>query len=85
MLSESLTLLLRYPYIPARFLTPPLQVDEILPLRVTPMTLLSQPTFWSAIGIPLRPALQVSVTTPFKVSAPHPSHFLNISLPSVPP
>ncbi len=85
MISESLTLLMQYPYIPARLITLPLSVGQGLPLQVLPMTLLSQPTFWSAIGIPLRPTLQVTVTTPFKVPAPDQSSCFNHSLPPVPP
>ncbi|WOD37076.1 Pvc16 family protein [Nodosilinea sp. E11] len=85
MLSESLTLLLQYPYIPARFLSPPLQAYEALPLSVVPMTLMAQPTFWSAIGIPLRPALQIMVTTPFEIPSLERGSLLETPPPHAPP
>lgn len=85
MLSESLTLLLQYPYIPTRFLSPPLRAYEALPLSVAPMTLMAQPTFWSAIGIPLRPALQIMVTTPFEIPTPDRGALLETPLPHAPP
>lgn len=85
MLSEILTLLLQYPYIPARFLSPPLQTYEALPLSVAPMTLMAQPTFWSAIGIPLRPTLQIMVTTPFEIAIPNRGSLIETPLPHAPP
>jgi hypothetical protein len=85
MLTESLTLLLQYPHIPAQFLSPTLRAYETLPLRVTPMTLLAQPTFWNAIGIPLRPALQITVTAPFAIPLPDRATCLDQPLPHAPP
>jgi hypothetical protein len=67
LLSDSLSLLLQSPYLPQQFLSPTLQHYPALPLRVAPLTLTTQPAFWAALGIPLRPALQIAVTTPFDI------------------
>jgi hypothetical protein len=85
MLSESLTLLLQYPHIPVQFLSPSLRAYADLPLTVTPMTLRTQPTFWNAMGIPLRPALQITVTTPFEIPSLDRGALIESPLPHAPP
>jgi hypothetical protein len=67
LLSDSLSLLLQYPHLPAQYLSPSLRAYPALPLIVTPITLNTQPAFWLTLGIPLRPALQISVTAPFDI------------------
>lgn len=85
LLSESLSLLLRSPYLPPRFLSPPLRHYPALPLRVTPITLMTQPAFWITLGIPLRPALQIAVTVPFETSMGHWINIPEAPLPHAPP
>jgi hypothetical protein len=65
LLSETLTHLLRYQSIPAEFLPPALQNVGHLPMQVSTFSLSNTDAFWQVIGIPLRPALQLIVTTPF--------------------
>lgn len=84
LLSESLTLLLQHPSIPTAFLPLPLQRYGALPLRVTPMTLMAQSAFWSAIGLPLQPALQIIVTTPFEIQALQQASLMEMPVPQTP-
>lgn len=85
LLSESLILLLQSPHLPQRFLTPPLRRYPALPLRVAPLTLTAQPAFWPALGIPLRPALQISVTVPFEIPLGKRMRVNELPLPHAPP
>ncbi|MEC4803412.1 MAG: Pvc16 family protein [Jaaginema sp. PMC 1079.18] len=65
LLSESLKLLLRHSHIPAKFLPSGLQSYRELPLKITANTAMKTAAFWAALGIPLRPALYVTITVPF--------------------
>ena len=85
LLSESLSLLLQSPHIPHRFLSPSLRRYPALPLRVTPITLVTQPAFWITLGIPLRPALQISVTAPFEIPLGKRLRVNELPLPHAPP
>ncbi|MFH7242458.1 MAG: Pvc16 family protein [Spirulina sp.] len=85
LLSESLSLLLQSPHIPHRFLSPSLRRYPALPLRVTPITLVTQPAFWITLGIPLRPALQISVTAPFEIPFGDRMGVNELPLPHAPP
>jgi hypothetical protein len=85
LLSQSLTLLLQHSSIPTDFLSPPLQRYGALPLSVSPMNLTTQPAFWRAIGIPLQPALQIIVATPFEIQTLHRPALLEMPLPHAPP
>lgn len=64
LLSEALTLLLRHRFLPEKLLAPALQGYGMLPIRVSASGLIDTIAFWSALGVPLRPALYVSVTVP---------------------
>lgn len=85
LLSESLLLLLQHPQVPLQFLPPTLQKYGTLPLSVSPMSLTDQAGFWHAIGIPLRPALQIIVSTPFETQTLHHSNPVEPILPHAPP
>lgn len=85
LLSESLSLLLQSPHLPRRFLSPTLCHYPALPLRVAPLTLTAQPAFWTALGIPLRPALQISVTAPFEIPLGNQLGVNELPLPHAPP
>ncbi|MEB3290944.1 MAG: Pvc16 family protein [Leptolyngbya sp.] len=85
LLSESLSLLLQSPHLPHRFLSPSLRRYPALPLRVAPITLLSQPAFWLTLGIPLRPALQIAVTAPFEIPLGDRLRVNDLPLPHAPP
>lgn len=65
LLSEALTALMRHQSIPKELLAPKLKGYEPLCLS------LEQPpdiaTFWSALNLPLRPAIFVMVTVPFRL------------------
>ena len=64
LLSEALTLLLRHRFLPEELLAPALQGYGMLPIRVFASGLIDTAVFWSALGVPLRPALYVTVTVP---------------------
>lgn len=64
LLSEALVLLLRHRSLPEEILAPELQGHGTLPLRVFASGLMYTAVFWSALGIPMRPALYVTVTVP---------------------
>ena len=85
LLSESLILLLQSPHLPQRFLSPTLRRYSALPLRVAPLTLTTQPAFWPALGIPLRPALQIAVTAPFEIPLGKRLRVNELPLPHAPP
>jgi hypothetical protein len=85
LLSESLSLLLQSPHLPQQFLSPALQRYPALPLRVAPLTLTAQPAFWPALGIPLRPALQIAVTAPFEIPLGNRLEVNELPLPHAPP
>jgi hypothetical protein len=74
LLSETLTLLLHYQTIPAEFLPPLLQKIGALPMQVAPLSLTNTNTFWNVIGIPLCPALRLTVTTPFPLAITPPGY-----------
>jgi len=85
LLAQSLSLLLQHAYIPPAFLSPPLQRYGALPLSVSPMSLMTQSAFWSAMGIPLQPALQIIVATPFEIQTLARSPLVEVHLPHAPP
>ncbi|MGG6296329.1 Pvc16 family protein [Leptolyngbya sp. AN02str] len=85
LLSESLTMLLQHPCIPTAFLSPAFKHYGELPLSVAPMTLMAQSTFWSVIGIPLQPALQIIVAIPFEVPTLQRPSLAETHLPHAPP
>lgn len=85
LLSDSLSLLLQSAYLPQRFLSPTLRRYPALPLRVAPLTLTAQPAFWPALGIPLRPALQIAVTAPFEIPLGKRLRVNELPLPHAPP
>ncbi|MGB5968367.1 MAG: DUF4255 domain-containing protein [Spirulinaceae cyanobacterium] len=64
LLSEALSLLGNYRSLPEELLAPGLQGRGSLPLKVSAQEIKDTATFWSALGVPLRPALYVTVTVP---------------------
>jgi len=67
LLSEALTLLLRHRFLPEELLAPALRGYGMLPIRVSASGLIDTIAFWSALGVPLRPALYVTVTVPLNL------------------
>lgn len=65
LLSEALILLLSHPLITEEMLAPVLHGYGSLPLSVTAVDPTDTVALWSALGVPLRPALFVTVTIPF--------------------
>jgi len=68
LLSEALMLLLRHPFLEEEFLAPALRGFGSLPISVCTAHSRDTPALWSALGVPLRPALYVTVTTPVNLS-----------------
>jgi len=68
LLSEALALLLRHSVLPENFRPPALRDYGILPMHVSASKLANVPAFWGALGISLRPALNVTVTIPFDLA-----------------
>lgn len=74
LLSEALTLLLRYRFLPEPLLASALRGQKRLPIKVSADDLIDTVAFWTALGVPLRPALHVTVTAPIELPAkPQPS------------
>lgn len=74
LLSEALTLLLDHRFLPEAQLAPALRGLGTLPLKVSAIDRFEAAAFWTALGIPLRPALSVTVTVPFyRLQASHAS------------
>jgi Pvc16 N-terminal domain len=65
LLSEALTLLLRHRLLQEDLLAPTLRGSGNLSMTVSAVQPIDTAALWNALGIPLRPALQVTVTTPF--------------------
>lgn len=65
LLSEALMLLLPHPLITEELLVPVLRGYGKLPMTVTTVDSTDTVALWSALGVPLRPALFVTVTIPF--------------------
>lgn len=69
LLSEALMLLLPHHFITEERLAPVLRGYGSLPMTVTTIHPTDTAALWSALGVPLRPALYVTVTTPFQLQA----------------
>lgn len=65
LISEVLTLLLRHHFLPEASLAPVLRHRGLLPMRVSGQDLSETAQLWRALGVPLRPSVQVVVTVPF--------------------
>ncbi|KAM3101426.1 Pvc16 family protein [Phormidesmis sp. 146-12] len=65
LISEVLTLLLRHHFLPEASLAPVLRHQGLLPMRVSGQDLSETAQLWRALGVPLRPSVQVVVTVPF--------------------
>jgi hypothetical protein len=65
LLSEALALLLCHPTLPEEMLVPVLRGCGALPMRVSADGAMDVVALWRALGVPLRPALYVTVTIPF--------------------
>lgn len=73
LLSEALNLLLRHTSLQEEFLASELRGYGNLPMTVASTPAIELGTLWSALSIPLRPALYLTVTVPFEErSAQHP-------------
>jgi hypothetical protein len=73
LLSEALTLLLHHRSLPETLLAPTLRGYGSLSLTVSSVGLIDAAILWKALGVPLRPALYVTVKTPFYLSCTPPS------------
>ena len=65
LLSEALMLLLHHHYLKEEFLALELRGYGNLPLTVSTVHPIETAALWSALGVPLRPALYVTMTIPF--------------------
>ncbi|QDL12789.1 hypothetical protein DP113_34265 (plasmid) [Brasilonema octagenarum UFV-E1] len=72
LLSEALSTLLRYRSLPENLLVPELRGHGNLPVSVAVEPLIEMGSLWSALSIPLRPALYITVTIPFKAQSTTP-------------
>lgn len=64
LLSEILLLFLNCPYLPEDALAPQLRGQPAIPVQVSIKSALDAMTLWTALGVPLRPALHLQVTVP---------------------
>jgi len=67
LLLEALTSLLGYRYLPGTLFSWELPQAEMLPVVVSPMPDVDLELLWRSLGVPLRPALYVTVTIPIAV------------------
>ena len=67
LLSEALMLLLSHRFLKEELLAPALRGYGNLPITVTTVHPTDTAALWSALGVPLRPALYVTVSTPFNL------------------
>jgi hypothetical protein len=65
LLSEALTVLLPYHCLPSERLAPALRGKGTLGMRISAEGFSEIAALWSALGIPLRPGLYLTVTVPF--------------------
>ncbi len=65
LLSEVVTVLLPYDCLPSERLAPALRGQGTLPMRISAKGLSEISAIWTALGIPLRPGLYLTVTAPF--------------------
>lgn len=65
LISEVLAHLVQHGSLPARYLAPSLQGYGLIPLQVSRTEFRHH--FWESLGIPLQPALQITVTVPLGV------------------
>jgi Pvc16 N-terminal domain/Carboxypeptidase regulatory-like domain len=72
LLSEALTLLLRHRLLREDLLAPALRGSGNLSMTVSAVQSIDMAALWNALGIPLRPAVQVTVTTPFNLQSTPP-------------
>ncbi|MBW4428033.1 MAG: DUF4255 domain-containing protein [Nostoc desertorum CM1-VF14] len=73
LLSEALSTLLRNRSLREEFLVPELRGYGNLPMSVAVEPLIEMGSLWSALSIPLRPALYITVTIPFKAQSTTPN------------
>jgi len=69
LLSEALQMLLNYRVLPEEALAPGLRGHGALPIQVSTRALVDITALWRALGVPLRPALHVTVAVPFTCRA----------------
>jgi hypothetical protein len=65
LISEALSHLLQHQYLPNHILSPSLQGHGFIPIKVANVH--QNVNFWEALGIPIQPALHITVTIPFAV------------------
>ncbi len=73
LLSEALMLLLRHHYLKEELLAPELRGYGNLQLIVSKVHPIDTAALWSALGVPLRPALYVTMTIPFNLQSTPPN------------
>jgi hypothetical protein len=78
LLSEALMLLLPHHLLTEELLAPVLRGYGNLPMTVTTVHPSDTAALWSALGVPLRPALYLTVTTPFHLPATPPQAELSL-------
>ncbi|MFE4106163.1 Pvc16 family protein [Almyronema epifaneia] len=70
LLSEILLLFLDCPYLPEEALTSQLRGRASMPIQVSTKSVLDAITLWKALGVPLRPAVHLTVTVPLGQRSP---------------
>lgn len=73
LLSEALMRLLHHHYLKEELLAPELRGYGSLPLIVCAVHPIDTAALWSALGVPLRPALYVTMTIPFNLQTTPPN------------
>ena len=67
LLSEALTQLLRYRFLPAQMLAPALRGQGSLPIQISTRQFSEATPLWKSLGVPPRPSFHVTVSVPFPV------------------
>lgn len=84
LLSEALKMLLSHHCLPQEVLPIALRGSAIVPIDISSIDLNQTIALWNALGVPLRPALYVTVTIPMPVAKDLPLYVEMSQLPTVP-
>ncbi|MDJ0705399.1 MAG: Pvc16 family protein [Leptolyngbyaceae cyanobacterium MO_188.B28] len=66
LLSEALTSFLKHQPLEEKFLAPELRGNGSLALSLNPNKIISPSTLWASLGVPVRPALYLTITVPIR-------------------
>ena len=66
LLSEALTSFLKHQPLEEEFLAPELRGHGSLTLSMTPNQIISPAILWTSLGVPVRPALYITITAPIR-------------------